>query len=407
MSAPATSLSSLRVGAVFFDGSNNVTGRDRTIMSLETGWASISGGKAKRISSVHDLPSDVIWYTNLDYDQFIRVGLGRHANFRNAEWLRTQFHGLIAELGIGPDNLPPDEMISVLAQVAQRVTKHAQERYGVVLSHPKLNHDFSNALQVPRCAFPNEFYPVIPPIAQHPAVKVVHTNNYHQGSPTVTVRCNRLQHARAVLAPPVPSDMAWEMENPSSLKKRSEDWLDSLETPFMVKVSVANVQPMVSDVLSWSSGAKAPREWLTDTEWRLFRQFADITIKAALVCRLPATRLEVYDQLPSEHMAELSLTCGLLAEQMWTAFTNAMPYRLNETRWSVAAAWLRAADRLRMFDYAQKLHARGLTVSSYGVGSVVLRYPASGGLQRTLAMASETGLLPPAHRVTQPARGAA
>jgi len=92
---------------------------------------------------------------------------------------------------------------------------------------------------------------------------------------------------------------------------------------------------------------------------------------------------------------------------MWTAFTNPMPYRLNETRWSVAAAWLRAADRLRMFDFAQKLHARGLTVSSYGVGSVVLRYPASGGLQRTLAMASETGLLPPAKGMAQAARGAA
>jgi len=407
MSSGAAPLSSLRVGAVYFDGTNNVTGRDRTIMSLETGWASISGGKARRISSVHDLPSDVIWYTNLDFAQFIRVGLGRHANFRNAEWLRTQFHGLIAELGIGADNLPPHEMISVLAQVAQRVVKHAQERYGVTLSHNKLNQDFSEALQVPRCAFPNEFYPVIPTIAQHPAVKVVHTNNYHQSSPTITVRCNRLQHARALLSTPVPSDMGWEMENPSSLKKRSEDWLDSLDTPFLVKVSVANVQPMVSDVLSWSSGAKAPREWLTDTEWRLFRQFADITIKAALICRLPATRLEVYDQLPDEHMAELSLTYGLLAEQMWTAFTNPMPYRLNETRWSVAAAWLRAADRLRMFDFAQKLHARGLTVSSYGVGSVVLRYPASGGLQRTLAMASETGLLPPAKGMAQAARGAA
>jgi hypothetical protein len=407
MSAATTSLSSLRVGAVFFDGANNITGRDRTITSLETGWASISGGTARRISSVHDLPSDVIWYTNLDYAQFIRVGLGRHANFRNAEWLRTNFHGLIAELGIGQENLPPHEMISMLAQVAQRVTKNAQERYGVALSHPKLNHDFSEALQVPRSAFANEFYPVLPPIAQHPAVKVVHTNNYHQASPTVTVRCNRLQHARAVLSTPVPSDMGWEMENPSSLKKRSADWLDSLETPFLVKVSVANVQPMVSDVLSWSSGSKAPREWLTDTEWRLFRGFADITIKAALICRLPATRLEVYDQLPTEHMAELSLTYGLIAEQMWTAFTNPMPYRINETRWSVAAAWLRAADRLRMFDFAQKLHARGLTVSSYGVGSVVLRYPASGGLQRTLAMASETGLLPPASRIDALARGAA
>lgn len=394
----------MRVGAIIFDPNNKIFATDRNIVSLGNAWASIKGGQARRIQTVHELPTDVIWITSLHDTDFYRAGLQRHPNFRNSGWLRSQLHQIAAELGVDMHNAPPDVTASTIAAVAHRTVDIARSRYGVDIKGNRLNDDFGVALGAPRSNLPDNHYPNFEQSAKHTTVTVIHTTNYNATANTVTVRRNRLRHAVEIMDTPVPPDTGWEHEK-SLGKDRTDHWLESVTTPFMVQCSIKNIDPMIAEILSWGSGAKNVREWLTDIEWRVVREHGDITVKSALICREPATRLSQASLLPNEPLAELSFTYGLIAEQIWTSLTSLQPYKTGATRYTAAAAWLRAADRMIMFDYAQKLYARNLNVGSYGVGNIVLKYP-EGGLRRTLDISTDLGLMPPTSKFMEAAEGA-
>lgn len=391
----------MRVGAVYFDPSNHIVASDRTLVSIDNAWASISGGQARRVQSIHDLPSDVIWLTNLTYSNFFRAGLQRHPNFRNDGWLRTLFNQLVAELGVDASCTPADTTVSTISTIAQRTVSVAQTNYGVTPKSKRLNEDFATAMGIQRSAIPDMFYSHFDSVASHPSVSVIHSTNYGAGLPTVTARRNRLIHAREVMATPVPTDTGWELKKITA-QERCDNWLESITTPFLVKCTVSNVKPMIAEVLSWGSGSRDVREWLTDIEWRVVRQHGEVSVSAILINQNPAVTLPQARLLPSEPLSELSLTYGLIAEQIWTAITNKLTYKGDVSRHTAAAAWLRAADRMIMFNYAQNLYGRGLNVMSYGVGNVVLRYPEN-GLRRCLDIATDIGLMPPANKMAEAA----
>lgn len=77
--------------------------------------------------------------------------------------------------------------------------------------------------------------------------------------------------------------------------------------------------------------------------------------------------------------------------------TNKQHYKGDVSRYTAAAAWLRAADRMAMFDYAQKLYGRGLNVMSYGVGNVVLHTRRTGCAAPDIT--TDIRLMPPASRI--------
>lgn len=394
----------MRVGAILFDSGDNIVGSDRTIISINSAWASIGGGQARRVQGISDLPSDVIWFTNLTYSNFYKAGLHKHPNFRNAEWLRTQFYQLVSELGVDINNQPPHITVSVIATIAQRVVNVAEAQFSLKPeSSRKLNDDFARILGAPRSAIPNNIYSLFKPVCEHPSVSVIHSVNYGAASPSITLRRNRITHAREVMSTVVPPDSGWEME-PSVAPDGSDQWLEDIKQPFLVRCTVSEVKPMIAEVLSWGAGAKSPRLWLTDIEWRVVRQHGKVIVHQALICKNPAAPLPQGLCIPSSTGAELSITYGLIAENIWTALTNPQYYKGDETRFTAAAAWLRSADRMIMFNYAQKLYGRGIDVMSYGVGNVVLRYP-EGGLNRILDVCLDIGLIPPASKVAEASKG--
>lgn len=387
----------MRVGAVYFDESANIVANDRTIVSLSYAWASISGEPARRVQSVHELASDVLWLTNLTWNKFFSAGLTRHPNFRSDGWLRTLFGQITTELGVHGDESPPDVSVCAMAAVAQRVADVATADYQVRVKAARLNDDFAVALKAPASALSDAIYPYFETIADHPSVSVIQTANYSASSPTVTLRRNRLTHAAHVLSTPIPPDTGWELEK--SVGSGNDQWLESIKKPFLVRCTISNVNPAVAEVLSWGSGSRQVREWLTDLEWRVVRQFGDVAVHAALICSKDAHVSPQAALLPQGEMAELSYTLGLVAEQIWTAMTSRQRTK-DIGRFTAAAAWLRACDRMTMFDYAQRLHGRGVVVMSYGVGNIVARYP-EGGLRRTLDIATDLALLPPASKFAE------
>lgn len=399
----------MRCGVVLFDSANNIVAGDKTFVSLDNGWASVGGALAVRIQRIHDLASDVLWITNLTEEQFYRAQLFKHPNYRHEGYLRATLRHIYSELGLDPLFVSPDVVASALATVAQRVLD-AAAGYGVTprTRSRALNEDFATAIGAPRSQIPTEFYSMFEGSAQHVYVRPVQENRYLNNSLTLTLRRNRLVHARELLSLSVPPDAHWEYIPRDMLptsKSAIESMLSQANTAFLVNCEVSGVNPMVADVFSVGGGSKTIRNWLTDIEWKTAREWADIEYNGVLICATSSFVVPQLAALPAGDYTPLSFTSCLIAEQIWTAMTMKLGTR-NDHRFTAAAAWIRAMDRMSMFSYAQKLHARGLTVWGYGGGNVVVQYP-EGGLRHALDVSTDSGLLIPSSKLLEARRPAA
>lgn len=395
----------MKIGAVLFDGANNVVGSDRTIISVETGWASIAGGAARRIK-FHQLPSDVVWYTNLPFNAWLKSNLAKHPNFRNSEWLRTPMLQLMDELGVDESSATPAMAAEAMAALAWRICKYGKDEFGIVpTDRRKLSQDYTSTLATPTSRLSPMLYPLFAAAAQHPVVNVIRNTSFRSGyAQHVILRANRIQHARRVLATPLPQDSGWESLD-GIPPDGSDGFLDDIEHPFLVRCRVSDVKPVIAEMLSWGAGARNSRDWLTDIEWRVVRQYGRIEVQQVLVNPSGTFLPPQADLIPRGYLSELSITHNLVAEQLWTSLTNSQMVR-QEARFTAAAAWLRSTDRMQMFDLAQKLNTRGVDVISYGVGNVVCRYPEN-GLKRVLDIATDIGLMPPAGKIAEARSGIA
>ena len=382
----------MRIGAIVFDPGTNVRGSDGSAVALIGGWASIGGTPARRIQGVASLPSDVIWLTNLDYTAFSATRLYMHSNFRNLGWLRTRFEQIADEFGLGTNTGKAKETAETVALIAHRVVAYSCKELGVRVKGPRLNDDFSDMLGLDRCRLTEQHYAAFESIAGHPNVTVVQSVSYGRGAPTLTLRVNRLRYARTMLSYRVPPDTGWTLVK----NRMSDDELDRLEIPFIVRCRITDVKPLMAETLSWGSGSKSLREWLTPTEWRVVRKHAQVEARSVILCEQGYASQDSYAaKLPTGPLAELSYSLGLVGEQLWSALMNKQPRANGQTGYTARAAWMRAVDRMTMFDYAQRLAAkRGITLVGYGMGNVVVRVP-EGGLEAVLEATTDVGLMPP------------
>lgn len=395
----------MRIGVVCFDSATNLSVGDKTFASLDSGWASVAGEGAKRISMVQELPSDTLWITNLTETQFFGAKLHAHPNFRSEAYMRSTLRHLYSELGVDPAHVSSDKVTRVLATVAQRVIDYAETRLGVYPRSKTLNEDFALAMKAPASHVPDDMHDVLRESAEHAYVRTLQSNTHMNGGKPLTLRRNRLLHARDLLSRLVPQDVRWEHIPAAALPRGEgaiERMLDQSESAFLVDAEVSNVNPHVAEVFSIGGGARSIRRWLTDVEWRMAREWADIRYNGVLISCEPSIAVPQRHCLPTGDYAPLSITCSLVAEQVWTAMTIKRGGR-DEPRYTAAAAWIRAFDRMAMFDYAQRLYALGLSIWGYGGGNVVVQYP-EGGLKHTLDLVTDTGLLAPASKLLEAGR---
>jgi hypothetical protein len=390
---------------ILFDSANNVAIGDKTFTSLEGGWASLAGERAVRVSSIHDLSSDALWITNLTEEQFYRATLTAHPNFRSDGYFRSTLRHIYSELGVDPLQVGPDTVVAVLASIAQRLLDLSAARYGVKIRSKGLNEDFALALGAPRSTLAPEIYGLFAGAAQHAYVRAVATHSYVHNGQTLTLRRNRLLHARELLSAPVPPDAPWEYVPRSKLpvaKADVEGMLEKTSSAFLVRCEVKNISPLIADVFSVGGGARMIRDWLTSIEWERARQWGEIDYKGVLLCSAASAALPQVAKLPAGDYAPLSFTLGLAAEQIWTAMAMKRGPR-EDLKYTAAAAWLRAQDRMLMLAYAQRLHEAGLLIWGYGGGNVVVMVP-DGGLRHALDVTTDTGLLAPANKLLEARR---
>ncbi|MEA9392217.1 hypothetical protein SJI19_16960 [Acerihabitans sp. TG2] len=391
-------------GVAIFDLPESID-RKRDIKNLDALWASVSGQEAKRLKSLHDLRTDVIWLTNLDANIFKTLKLFSMPNIRSETWLRTKFTQIQQELGLDESHVTTKIVAEQMSMVVQSVVDRAQQTFGVMPHSQTLNADFAKVFNAPVSNLPDAWYMHFAPLVQHSLVAVVSSFARSATNASMTVKPNRLKHAREVLATKVPLDVGWE-QGVRIPNTKTDTWLENIDTPFLLRFSLNNINPDIAEILSWGAGSQVPREWMTDVEWCVLREFCDIEVKDILINRNPGCVLKQHGMLPSGMYDELSYTCGLVAELMWTSLTTKVK-RGNDAstkHYTAAAAWLRSADRMIMFRHAQRLSADGCNISMYGTGMVILSYP-EGALTHYLGKSVKNGLMPPTAKFQENKRG--
>lgn len=352
------------------------------------------------VQSLQDLTPDTLWLTNLTHSELSKAGLEQAPHIRSNDFLQTSLSELSSELGL--DALSQEKRLPSLAHIVDRLLNHAQSHWKVAVQETKLTADVARTLQLPPCALPNNFYSSFRSTISHTARVSASPIKASAQTSSFIVRPNRLGYAQYILSHALPSDTQWEHEY-KVRTDRSDNWLESVHTPFLIRCTLHPHHAHLQDFLFSNPLGQGRRHWLTDVEWRIIRQHGKVTVDAALICQQPAIPVEYKNQLVTTPYDALSISKGLFAEHLWVAHTLKQPYQLQEWRWSATAIWIRAIDRMKMFEYARLLKEQGIQAAHYGLGSLLITYP-----NQLRAHTAETvikaGLLPPirSYHLTQP-----
>lgn len=395
----------MRIGAILFDA-NNIKGGDQTLAAIDGAWASIEGGKVKRINSVHDLPNDVIWLTNLDWVSMMASRLLQHAAFRPASWMRSTVARLTYELGVDEQSVDRACAVQVLSALASNVVKLAVTQHGAAMVHGRtLIDELAIAHQLPKPALPDMLHTAFATVATHSITRVIENVSVSNKLPQLRVGFNRVLYARRMLETPLPPDTGWEVVKDIPADK-NDRWLESVTQPFLVKVRISDMNQQIAEVTSFGSGSRTVREWITDLEWRELRKHCRMDVLAAYVCQHEPAISPIAARLPQGPLDELSVSQGVLAENLW--LTHCRPRSVErpggkDHYYSAAAAWLRSADRMALLSIAMKLRARGVGIISYSIGGLEISY-VEADLVRVLGICAEHSLHPPRSLINQARR---
>ena len=400
-----------RYGVVLFDDPENPG----------TGWASINGDASYQIRSMHDLPNDVIWITNLDFDNFRKSKVELNPWFRADSYLPVKIADVLAEWGLDPANTPLSATASFCSGVFQRIMGIAWKLIrecnpdadrNKVFTAGSLRDDLRHL--IPRLDFPSEeAWHVLQPKQAYKEFTQTSIRS-PRGAARVMLRRPRLAHALDVLTSPVPSgEFSLVGKNLMRGKGDRVNWIRDSQKPCLVNVTylgLANgVSGDVQDIFAFgnaiSNGPRINRTWLPHPEFMVMSTFSRLDVLGSWVGNDYYTMnnglAEPVRQFLSNRYSEMSWSAGVVAEALLRAACMGPPFDRNMSaeerkvapKISWQGAWLRAADRMQMFTGAMSLHKDGFSVQSYGLGWIVCT-ATEDQMQDLMYKSMSLGLLP-------------
>lgn len=386
-----------RYGVVMFDDDAR-TGKLAQKRAATDGFASIDGGKARRIKSATELESDVKWLTNFGFKDFNGNLLGRNPNLYSSAFLRVELKEIAKEIGASAEEIPVDRSAEVLSALFGRIMRLAHATLKIDLSAPitpgitKTLSEYIAARHPRRGTMPEEISIALEHAYQTWNACMTKTPKDWK---TVTLRRPRYQHAIDLLTTPVPGESRWAyLQNarlPASNMDRIE-WCLANELPVLANVVVKGRRGPFAELISFNSGASLPRAWVSQPELLLLSQYCDVEVIGVFVCEAGYEHQKELDMFPSLGDFSLASTSlGLLAENFWVALASPRVTRMGKKTHSPRAIWYRAMDRVQMFMRAAQLHREGFRIFGYGWGNVIAYYP-PGATQDMVEIANELGL---------------
>jgi hypothetical protein len=384
-----------KFGVALFDNPKEMT----------VGWACCANEEPFRFSSANELSNDAIWVTSLDWNKYQMRGQ-RLSHLRRVDYLRSSLSQIAADLGRRITGEYARESSAVLAKVVQQAVMIAVGVYGWEEPSSDLREDvLADDIQRTVGTAPKPQRHIRAPLlsAYQAYSSPPWDPIYEADSVTVTLRYNRLEYARQIMATAVPDD-AWTYVPPNQAQILTIDSLLDPSRPSLVEAAVelGNINPSTAALIAFGaqvSRRSGLRKWISQPELVWLSRHARVRVTSALISRsarlLPDTA-QLPQRMLDDPLFSLSISAGLVAESHWSAITSPVynrQDRKNEaSSWGV---WLRAADRALSFGLAMKAHEAGFHVVGYGNGSVVLRLTRP-RLEGCLEFADQNGIAHPA-----------
>jgi hypothetical protein len=374
-------------GVALFDNPNE----------LGAGWACLANRSPIRFAAPVDLSNEAIWITSVRYDEFIRRGKSMH-NLRRIDYFRTSLTQIAGDLGLritrenGTQTAP---VLSVIAQnaICLAVRLYKMENPLIDLREDQLQDDLRRIL--PHAPKPQKHMLASLMSAHQAFSSPAWPKEYESDLVTVSIRYNRLEYARKIMATPVP-DESWMLGAPTS--RGLDDFLDP-SRPCMVEATVelSSTNPDIGALVAFgaSPGRKTGvRKWISQPELMWLHRHAQVHVERVYYTAgaKPLPPSAQLSPLLGDPLLDLSYSAGLVAEAHWSALCSTSynrATRTNEvTTWAV---WLRAMDRALSFSLALAAYEAGFKAFGYGNGGAILSVKRS-DLGRLLDFCQEHGV---------------
>ena len=398
----------MKIGAVLFDRQDSVS------LDGVSGWAccvSENDGKAWRISSVHDLPSDTTWILNADFEQMSNTGLMNHAYFRKEDFFRIKINQIIRELGM--EDTPLEIAVEQIAEVFERMIQIYCYFIGIERERWR-PHQFGlrNSLREKLFAYD----PVVDDPILHDAVNesIQEFTNCARGKPKKGEKLvvnafylSRVSHAIRMLKTEVPASDLYaklpeaQLPDTSLQREALRKWAMEFQTPFIARVTIHQIDEHMAGLINF--GAISPtrtrtfksengttlneqitstRQWMTASEIMQMSSAADIEIKEVLVFKngTAPINLSIVNRfvriLEETELYHISYSLGLFMDNLWMAFvTKYSRFAHRNLSLNLLAPFIRVNDRIACMNKAQQIQNRGFTVMGYGAGRIFTLMP--------------------------------
>lgn len=397
-----------RCGVVRFD-TNNPNG---------SGWASLEGQAARRITGSGALDNETLWWSNLDFEAMLRTNLSRTNYIKRTTYLNS-WHGhgemvgqddFCQSWGLLHRNFPDAKITEVLSAIFAQTMAVAHDHYGLNIDAEVPRSD-NLADELRMRMLPAKDKHITPEVdmalvaAHQPYVYPVRPDNaWDEDYINVQFLVPPVRYAHEILDVMVPAEQ-FEFVSADRMPPPSErlDWIVRSEKPVLARVRVSNVHPDFAPVVAFGNGAKSGsnRQYVSHPELVLLSKYADLDIDAVFLFS-EYQKLSDYENLRLPAFTTLQAmtpTAELIASNHWVGLARENPYQMEagkpENRaLSPRATWINALDRFLMFGYALQLYRNGISVRRYGAGRITAIVPKF-NYRECYEVASAIGLLAP------------
>lgn len=371
-----------RFGFVFFDSESEP----------EDGFASVAGGPARRIASPHELPTDVIWWTNISFDAFFKKSdAWRNPWLRHDKYLVVSPKDVLKEWGMDPTAVDSTQAAPIVSEFFSRIMKMSFRLIRDVDPKSRMEDVFTGR-------FLREDFRIILPEPEYPrseAATVIKSGNAWQeftqtavspvrGGRWVMLRKPRISYAQEIFHTPIPRgpfEFYGRRDIRSLARSGTIDWVNKNENPCIAEVTINKIDGDIAPIYGFGNAMekekRIARSWVAHPELVVMDHFADIDVKSVYMGSEydligPNLPEPVKDFLSSKY-TEISWSAGVVAETLWRACSlgeekKSQGEERAHTSWQ--GVWIKGADKTNMFLSSMQLSEKGYAVVSYGLGWV-------------------------------------
>jgi hypothetical protein len=401
----------IRFGCVIFDDPKEHS----------TGWRAVAEEPARRVSvaGTGSLSTDTVWIVNLGYMLSRETGLQENYRFCIDQYLREDICRMATRHGIPshPVIREPARLCEFAAKIFSRAMTLAPRLLGLGQGR------FLPALNM-RSGFRQCFPPTRDAVyPQEVCDRIREATSYNcnverdewvprEEDVIAHFRIPPRIHAAEVLQGAFPHGNVAEMNRstlpgPDASREEVQAFLRECTRPAFFKVTCRDIDPHYNGLINFgdspAGNANGPkRQWLCTPEVVFMASFCHVTIHQAFhaegTVRL-RPQLDFVASIPPRQ-ADLSITVGVILENLWTGMTASSSenwrFRSGGGKGVVntLAPFLRANDRVRLFEKALQWKDDGYDVCGYATGTLRVSIRGRDPME-VYRQCLKTGMIPP------------